>query len=96
MVRAGLERHVEAGAGRVVPAPAAVLERRTLGVQAAELGVEALADHLAVTDEHGADQRVGADPPATALRELERSPEPSRFLLGPDRGHTPPSGGPWA
>ena len=55
------------------PRAAAVLDRGALGVQTAELGVEALADHLVVADEHGADQRVRADPPATALGELQRS-----------------------
>jgi hypothetical protein len=41
-------------------------------VQAAELGVEALPDNLLIAHDHGADQRIRADPPATARGELER------------------------
>ena len=44
LVGAGLERHVHRRAGRVVAAAAAVGDRGALGVQAAELGVVALAD----------------------------------------------------
>ena len=44
LVRAGLQRHVHRRPGRVVAARAAVGERRPLGVQTAELGVEPLAD----------------------------------------------------
>ena len=70
----------------------ASVDRRPLGVQAAELGVEALADHLVVADEHGADQRVGADTPATALGELERPAQVGCVLFGADRWQrAPPS-----
>ena len=72
LVGAGLERHVHRRPGRVLAPRAAVRQRRPLGVQPAELGVEALADHLAVADDHGADQRIGADPPAPALGQLQR------------------------
>jgi hypothetical protein len=41
-------------------------------VPTAELGVEALADRLAVAHQHRADQRVGADPASAALGQLER------------------------
>ena len=47
LVRAGLQRHVHRRPGRVLAALAAVRQRRPLRVQPAELGVEALADHLA-------------------------------------------------
>jgi hypothetical protein len=40
-------------------------------VDAAELRVMALSDHLAVPHEHGADEGIGADPPATQLRKLQ-------------------------
>ena len=69
---AGLEGDVDGGAGRVLAAGAGVLERGALGVQASELGVEALADHIAVADDHGADQRVRAHPAAAALGQLQR------------------------
>ena len=39
-----------------------------------ELGVEPLADHLAVADDHRADQRIRADPPPPALGKLQRPP----------------------
>ena len=59
----------------------AVLQRRHLGVPTAELGVEALADRLAVAHEHRADQRVRADPAAAALGQLERPSEVDPILL---------------
>jgi len=48
--------------------------------------VKALADHLAITDEHSADQRIGADVAATLLRELEGALQVGSFLFGADRG----------
>ena len=77
LMRAGLERHVHRRPRGILSAAPAVLERRPLGVNATELGVEALADHLSVADDDGADQRVRADPPAPALGELQRPPEVS-------------------
>ena len=56
------------------PRRAAILERRPLGVQAAQLGVEPLADRLLSTHDHGADQRIRADPPAPPLGKLQRPP----------------------
>jgi len=85
-VGAGLEGDVDRGARRILPTGAAVLNRDTLGVQLAELCVEALADHLAVAGDHGADQRIGADLPPALLRELEGTPQIGRFLFGADRG----------
>ncbi len=67
----GLEADVHRRPGRVFAALAAVHQRRLLRVQAAELGVEPLANHLAVTDDDGADERIRADPPAPALGQLE-------------------------
>ena len=80
LVGAGLERHVHRRPGGVVAPRGAVGERRPLRVQPAELGVEALADHLAVADDDGADQRIRADPPAAALGQLQRAPQ-----MGPVR-----------
>jgi hypothetical protein len=54
-----------------VPPAAAIVERRALGVQIAQPRVEALADYLAVANQHRTDQRVWADSPATSLGELE-------------------------
>jgi hypothetical protein len=48
--------------------------------------VEALADHLVVADEDGADERVRADQPATALGKLQRPAQMSGFLFGADPG----------
>ena len=81
LVGAGLERHVQRRPRRLVTAGPAVLQRRHLGVRAAELGVEALADHLAVAHQHRADQRVRADPAAAALGQLERPSEVDPILL---------------
>ena len=79
-------------ARRVLAAGAAVLDRGPLGVQVAELRVESLSDHGPVADQHRADHRVGADPPAATLGELECSSKPSGFLFSADRGHVPPLG----
>ncbi len=40
-------------------------------METAELRMPAFADHLAVTNHDGTDERIGANPPATALRELQ-------------------------
>ncbi len=56
------------------PRSAQSAERRPLGVQVAERRVEPLAQNLAVADDHGADQGVGADPATPALGNLERAP----------------------
>ena len=68
---AGLEGQVHRRPGRVLTARGAVLERGALGVKSSEGRVEALADDRPVADDDGADQRVGADPAAAPLRELE-------------------------
>jgi len=39
--------------------------------------VKPLTDHLAITHNHRTDQRIRADPPATALGKLQRPPEVS-------------------
>ena len=75
LVGAGLERHVHRRPARVLAAGAAVGQRRPLGVQAAELGVEALPDNLPVAHHDGADQRIRADPPPPALGQLQRAPQ---------------------
>ena len=68
MVGAGLERDVER---RTACALARRTERDDLRVATRRLG-RALADDLAVADEHGANDRVGLRRPAPALGELER------------------------
>ena len=87
MVGAGLERHVHGRAGGVRAALAAVVDRRDLGVGTAQLGVKALADRLAVADQHRAHERVGADPAAAALGELERPLELEPVLRCDHHGH---------
>ena len=54
------------------PRSRAVGQRRPLSVQPAQLGVEPLADHLAVAHDHRSDQRIRADPPPPALGQLQR------------------------
>ena len=63
------------------PARARVGDRGDLGVRAAELGVPALADHLAAARDHGADERVRADPAPAALGQLEGAAKVSLILL---------------
>ena len=77
-----------APAGSIAPG-AAVVQGRDLGVGAAELGVEALADRLAVAHQHRADERVGADPSATALGQLQRPLEVEPVLFCDHVGHLP-------
>jgi hypothetical protein len=69
---AGLERDVERRAARVLGAG---VEGGPLGVRLAMGGVEALADHLAVAHHDRADERVGADPAAPAVRQLDGARE---------------------
>ena len=80
MVGAGLERHVDRRPGRVLAPPGGVGERRPLGVQAPERGVEALPDNLPVADDDRADQRVRAYPTAAALGQRERLSQ--KFRIG--------------
>ncbi len=47
----------------------------------AEFLVPALAHELAVTDRHGADERVGLDVPAATLGQVQRPPHPE-FVPG--------------
>jgi len=85
-VGAGLERHVDRGSGRIGSAGPGVLDRRALAMQAAELGVETLADHLAVVHDHRADERVRAHLSAATLGELQGPAEVRSFLFSADRG----------
>ena len=50
-------------------------------MQPTELGVKALADHLAVADDDRADQRVRAHPAAPALRQLQGPTEVDPILV---------------
>jgi hypothetical protein len=87
VVRARLEADVERRARGIPAAASALLERRDLGVGAAELGVKALADRLAFPDQDSPDHRIGTDPPAPPLGELERPTKERSILLCSDSGH---------
>ena len=88
MVGARLERDVEGRPGRIVAALGGVAQRGDLGVQPAELGVMARPEQLAVTHDHGSDERVRAHLAASALGELEGVPEVDP-IFGRGRGtHT--------
>ena len=89
LVGAGLESHVQGRPRRVVSPGAAVVQGRDLGVGPAQPGVEPLADRLAVAHQHGADERVGADPAAAALGQLQRPSEVEPVLCCDDVGHLP-------
>ena len=77
LMRAGLQRHVHRRPGRILAPLAAIRQRRPLGVQPAQLGMKPLADHLAVADDHRADQGIRADAPAPALSKLQSPPQMS-------------------
>ncbi len=73
LVTAGLERHVD-GRARQVPV-AGRLDCLDFGVRAAERLVVALADDLRIERDHGADERIGADPSSSLLGQLDRPRE---------------------
>jgi hypothetical protein len=85
-VGAGLEGHVDRRVRRFRAALAGVLDGGAFGVQSAELRMESLADHILVPHENGPDQRIRADPAATAFGELERPAQVRCVLFGADRG----------
>ena len=87
VVGAGLERHVHGRAGGSTPRPRHASIAATSAWAVAELGVKALADHLAVAHEHRADERVGAHLPAASLGQLQRPPQLDTILLCDHRGH---------
>ena len=68
MMATGLERAVERGSGRQQPR---LGEGHGLGVRLARAEVVAAPDHLAIPDEHCADERVGVRAATASFRELE-------------------------
>ncbi|HYX83628.1 MAG TPA: hypothetical protein VE777_01540, partial [Gaiellales bacterium] len=72
----------------IVTACAAILERRHLGVGTSDLGVEALADYLAVADQDRADERIGTNPAAAAIGERQGPAEVDPILLCDHGGHS--------
>ena len=85
LVGARLQGHVGGRSGRIVAALGAVRERGALGVKAAQLGVPALADRLAVAGDDASDHGIGRDETAPALSHLERPGEVRTVVLR-DRG----------
>jgi hypothetical protein len=79
---AGLKRHIHRRPSGIVAPLTAIRQRCPLGVEAAQLGVESLAEHLAVAHNHGADQRIGTDAPSTALGKLQSLPQVLRIGIG--------------
>ena len=80
MVRARLERHVHRRPGHILAPSRRVGERRPLGVQTPELGVEALPDNLLTAHDDRADKRVRAHPTAAAIGQRERLSQ--KFRVG--------------
>ncbi len=72
LVRAGLKRHVHRRPARIIAPRCAIGQRRPLGVQVAQLGVKALADRPAVAHDDRTNERIRADPAASALGKLQR------------------------
>ncbi len=68
---AGLEVDIERRPGGIGPRGA---QCRDLGVRAAEFRMVALADHVAIADDHGAHHRIGRHPTPAALGQLEGPP----------------------
>ena len=60
-------------------------DRLDLGVRAAELAVIALAERSVAVGDHGADQRVGADPAAPLLGDLDRPRQVAAIGIGGGR-----------
>ena len=83
VVAAGLQRHVQRGVGQVVSAGGA--NRLDLGVGRAERAVKALADRPVAVGDHRPDQRVGADPAAALLGELDRASQVAAIGIGDGR-----------
>ena len=75
LVGARLERDVHGRPGGVAAAPAAVRQRRDLGVGLAERRRGGPRRSDAVADDHRADERVRAHPAPPALGQLQRSPK---------------------
>ena len=70
---------------RVAPAEVAVTggaDRLDLGVGRAQLAVKALADRPLAVGDHGSHQRVGADPAAALLGDLDRASEVAAIGIG--------------
>jgi hypothetical protein len=85
-VAARLERHVHRRPARV--RVAAGQQRLALGVRLSVGGMEALAEHDAVLDHHGADHRVRRRQPLPAGGELDRASQMGLVGLEED-GHGP-------
>jgi hypothetical protein len=79
-VAARFERHVQRRASEVATLRGA--DRLHLGVRSPESLVKSLPEHLVVAADHRADERVRADPPASALGELDRASEMAAIDLG--------------
>ena len=83
LVAAGLERHVHRRAAQVRVACGG--DRGRLGVRTAVVRMVALADHLPVSHEHGADERVRAHPTTSALRQLDCASQVQSVGVGTGR-----------
>jgi hypothetical protein len=70
-----------------VPAGAAVLERGDLGMNAAELGMEPLADQDSVAHQDGAHEGVRADLAAPGFGQHERPSQVGPIALCEDSRH---------
>ncbi len=83
----GLQRHVHSRPSRILSPLPAVLQRRPLSMQIPQLGMKPLTDHPAIPHNHSPDQWIRADPPATALSQLQGSPQMVPVGVCKDRSH---------
>jgi len=71
MMRTGLQRHVHSRPRRILTPLPAIRQSRPLRMQPPQFRMKPLADHLAISDDHSSNQRIGADPTTPPLSQLE-------------------------
>jgi hypothetical protein len=80
VMTAGLERDIHRRAAQFTTSGGA--DRLDLGVRRTQLAVVALADGAVVVGDHGSDERIGADPSASLLGDLDRAGEVTAIAIG--------------
>jgi hypothetical protein len=84
----GLQRHVHSGPARIAALAPAIFQSRPLGVQATQLSVKPLANHLAITHNNSSDKGIGTDSSPSTLRKL-KGPQEMPSIHGCElRSHT--------
>src|ERR1044072_1258162 len=87
LVRAGLQRHVHRRPRRILAPLPAIPQRRPLGMQPTKLCMKPLADHDPIPNDNRSNKRIGTNPPAPALSELERPSQVDAVRIGKRGSH---------